>query len=284
METSKEELQSLNEELTTVNAELEEKVDELERTHNDLDNLLASTHIATLFFDRDSASGATRPPPPACSTWSPRTSGGRWPISPISFPMVTCYPTRQQVLDTLTPNEPGAHGGGRVVPPAHAALSDPREPHRGRGGDLHRDHRAEAGRGGTPGRPAATPRALWTTVREPLLVLDDQLRVVSAGRSFYRTFGVTADETVGRQVYRAGRAAVGRSAAAGAAGGDPAAGHQLRGLRSGCTRLGHRAQENAAECPTRSPARSARPRSILLAIEDVTERAPGRTPVPEVGS
>ena len=51
LETSKEELQSLNEELTTLNNQLEEKVSQLEATTNDLDNLLTSTDIATLFLD-----------------------------------------------------------------------------------------------------------------------------------------------------------------------------------------------------------------------------------------
>jgi nitrogen fixation/metabolism regulation signal transduction histidine kinase len=51
LETSKEELQSLNEELTTANAQLEGKIGELEASNNDLDNLLTSTNIATLFLD-----------------------------------------------------------------------------------------------------------------------------------------------------------------------------------------------------------------------------------------
>jgi two-component system CheB/CheR fusion protein len=51
LETSKEELQSLNEELNTVNAQLQSKIDEVERTNNDLDNLLTSTNIATVFLD-----------------------------------------------------------------------------------------------------------------------------------------------------------------------------------------------------------------------------------------
>jgi two-component system CheB/CheR fusion protein len=52
LETSKEELQSVNEELQTVNAELVGKVDELGRSNADLQNLLESTQIATLFLDR----------------------------------------------------------------------------------------------------------------------------------------------------------------------------------------------------------------------------------------
>ncbi|MEJ2033829.1 MAG: PAS domain-containing protein [Deltaproteobacteria bacterium] len=51
LETSKEELQSMNEELTTVNAQLEEKIKEVEATNDDLNNLLSSTDIATIFLD-----------------------------------------------------------------------------------------------------------------------------------------------------------------------------------------------------------------------------------------
>lgn len=52
LETSKEELQSINEELITVNAELKSKVDETSKINDDLQNLISSTDIATLFVDR----------------------------------------------------------------------------------------------------------------------------------------------------------------------------------------------------------------------------------------
>jgi len=52
LETSKEELQSLNEELTTVNQELREKIEELGRVNSDLQNLMSSTDIGTVFLDR----------------------------------------------------------------------------------------------------------------------------------------------------------------------------------------------------------------------------------------
>ena len=51
--TSKEEMQSLNEELQTVNTELQSKVNELSRASSDMNNLLNSTDIATLFLDND---------------------------------------------------------------------------------------------------------------------------------------------------------------------------------------------------------------------------------------
>ena len=53
LETSREELQSINEELTTVNLEMKVKVDELAHANSDLQNLMASTSIATIFLDRD---------------------------------------------------------------------------------------------------------------------------------------------------------------------------------------------------------------------------------------
>ncbi len=53
LETSKEEAQSMAEELRTVNDELKAKVDETARAKGDLENLIVSTEIATLFLDRD---------------------------------------------------------------------------------------------------------------------------------------------------------------------------------------------------------------------------------------
>ncbi len=51
--TSKEELQSLNEELTALNSQLQETLDRQRITSNDLQNVLYSTDIATMFLDRD---------------------------------------------------------------------------------------------------------------------------------------------------------------------------------------------------------------------------------------
>jgi len=51
LETSKEELQSLNEELTTLNNQLELKLNELQHTTDDLNNLLTSASVPTIFLD-----------------------------------------------------------------------------------------------------------------------------------------------------------------------------------------------------------------------------------------
>jgi two-component system CheB/CheR fusion protein len=53
LETSKEEQQSINEELQTVNAELSSTNDTLARANSDLQNLLDSTQIATVFLSTD---------------------------------------------------------------------------------------------------------------------------------------------------------------------------------------------------------------------------------------
>ncbi len=50
--TSREEMQSMNEELQTVNSELQTRVDAFGRSNDDMENLLNSTDIATLFLDR----------------------------------------------------------------------------------------------------------------------------------------------------------------------------------------------------------------------------------------
>lgn len=51
--TSKEEAQSMNEELQTINGELQSKLDDLALAQSDMNNLLNSTDIATLFLDNE---------------------------------------------------------------------------------------------------------------------------------------------------------------------------------------------------------------------------------------
>jgi two-component system CheB/CheR fusion protein len=52
LESSKEELQSVNEELTTVNAELQSRVEDTAKANDDLQNIIVSTDIATVFVDK----------------------------------------------------------------------------------------------------------------------------------------------------------------------------------------------------------------------------------------
>ncbi|MEX1017256.1 MAG: CheR family methyltransferase [Phycisphaeraceae bacterium] len=53
LETSQEELQSLNEELRSLNSQYQDKIEQLECAHDDINNFLGSTNIATVFLDAD---------------------------------------------------------------------------------------------------------------------------------------------------------------------------------------------------------------------------------------
>jgi two-component system, chemotaxis family, CheB/CheR fusion protein len=52
LEIGREEIQSINEELTTINQEHQSTIEELKRTNADLQNLIESTEIGTIFLDR----------------------------------------------------------------------------------------------------------------------------------------------------------------------------------------------------------------------------------------
>jgi hypothetical protein len=46
--------------------------------------------------------------------------------------------------------------------------------------------------------------AMVDTVRDSLLVLDGELNIIAASKSFYSTFKTKADQTIGRRVYDIG--------------------------------------------------------------------------------
>src|ERR1700681_2306088 len=50
----------------------------------------------------------------------------------------------------------------------------------------------------------ALAQGIVDTVREPVLVLDKDLRVIAASRSFYSAFKVTPEDTKGRLLYTLG--------------------------------------------------------------------------------
>jgi two-component system, chemotaxis family, CheB/CheR fusion protein len=105
LETSKEELQSLNEELNTLNNELRSKVEAVEQTNNDLNNLLASTEVATLFLDTSCHVRWFSPAIKRVLRLIPSDIGR--PISDLAT-MVTgsdLEPEAQNVLETLVPVE-----------------------------------------------------------------------------------------------------------------------------------------------------------------------------------
>ncbi|MGA1980578.1 MAG: PAS domain S-box protein [Sedimentisphaerales bacterium] len=109
------------------------------------------------------------------------------------------------------------------------------------------------------------------TVREPLIVLDTDLKVISANKSFYRTFKVNPDETEGRFIYDLGDRQWDI----------PKLRHLLEKIlpekftfedyevEHNFPRIGRRIMLLNAR---RIPMPPAKPRITLLAIEDITER------------
>jgi two-component system, chemotaxis family, CheB/CheR fusion protein len=73
--TSKEELQSLNEELTALNSQLQETLERSRTTSNDLQNVLYSTDVATLFLDSQLNIRFFTPPTKALFTLRPGDVG-----------------------------------------------------------------------------------------------------------------------------------------------------------------------------------------------------------------
>ena len=111
LETSKEELQSTNEELTTVNQELKNKVEELMRSNSDLQNLIASTDIGTVFLDRSLR--VKRYTPKATGIFNVIPSDVGRPFEHLTHRLVHdgLDDVARRVLDTLVPEEEEVEDG-----------------------------------------------------------------------------------------------------------------------------------------------------------------------------
>ena len=156
--TSKEELQSLNEELTALNGQLQETLERQRTTSDDLQNVLFSTDVATIFLDSDFNirffTPATR------MLFNVIASDIGRPLDDLkslaSDSMLSA--DAQQVLSDPTPDRTRNRSKKRpVVQPPHPALSNPPGAGRGSGHHLYRYHRAQARgagvkRGQAPGR------------------------------------------------------------------------------------------------------------------------------------
>ncbi|HEX6006456.1 MAG TPA: CheR family methyltransferase, partial [Burkholderiales bacterium] len=196
--TSKEELQSLNEELTALNSQLQETLEQQRNTSNDLQNILHSSAIATLFLD--SSLNIRFFTPAATSLFSViATDIGRplADLTPLSSDANLLSDART-VLATLMPIRREIQGQGaawyiRSVLP-YRTHDDRVEGVVVTFTDLSETKAAEA----RIEAARAYSESIINTIRQPLLVLDSELRIISGNNAFYRFFALTADRAVGR--------------------------------------------------------------------------------------
>ncbi len=205
LETSKEELQSVNEELATVNSELQTKVGDLSRANNDMNNLLAGTGIATVFVDHQLR--ILRFTPIATQIINLILSDVGRPVGHIVSNLVGydgLVADTQTVLNSLIPmtvevqTRTGAWYTMRIQP--YRTLDNVIE-----GAVITFFDISEMKKLAQAAKETQDfAESVLETIREPLLVLNADLTVVSANRAFREFFKAAPEETVGRRLYDLG--------------------------------------------------------------------------------
>jgi two-component system, chemotaxis family, CheB/CheR fusion protein len=197
LETAQEELESANEELNTLNEELKTSNTELSQVNRDLSNLLESINIPLVMVGKDlRIRRFTRTIEPMLNLIA--SDAGRL-ITDLQ-PQIELPDLRQLLLDAMEGgnrkphNIRDAHGHWyslRILPSA-----GPNGKIDGAVVMLIDIDAAKRGRD--------FAEAIVETVREPLVILNHNLRVVSANKAFYETFQVKPQETEDRLIYDLG--------------------------------------------------------------------------------
>lgn len=198
LETSREELRSVNEELTTVNTEREEKIEELTTVSDDMRNLLNSTDIATIYLDQKLH--IRRFTPAITSLFKIIKSDVGRPLADIATRLKadSLPQAAKRVLDTLIPieqevkNKDGHWYSMKIHP--YRTTDNAIEGVVATFSDINNIKAA-----------LSYTQSIVDTIREPLLVLNEELKVISASRAFYTTFKVTKEVTEGEFIYKLGK-------------------------------------------------------------------------------
>ena len=208
LETSKEELQSLNEELITVNTELQNKNDELSGLNNDMKNLLDSIDIPTIFLDINLF--IKRFTLHATKVVNLISSDIGRPINHIATNIQynKLIEDATEVLRTLIPKEievqtkDGTWYQMRILP--YRTTNNVID---GLVVTFTHIHKIKAAYEEIQKLNQEVQLAreysnnIVDTVRDSLLILGKDLKVLSANRSFYKIFNTDSEKTVGKFVY-----------------------------------------------------------------------------------
>jgi two-component system CheB/CheR fusion protein len=208
LETSKEELQSLNEELITVNNELQNKNDELSAVNNDMKNLLDSNDIPTIFLDSHLCIKRFNFHATKVVHLIP-TDIGR-PINHLAakFLYESLVDDANEVLRTLVYKQVEVHTCDalwyqmRIMP--YRTLANVIDGVVITFSDINtlKTKSEEINKLNSEILLARDfAENILDTVRESLLILDADMTVVSANRSFYKMFATVHENTVGRCIY-----------------------------------------------------------------------------------
>ncbi len=212
LQTSKEEIQSINEELQTVNTELNHKVEQLDRVNADLANLLASMQIPAVFLHADGR--IARFTPAATDVFRLIESDVGRPIIDIAarYRDGDLMGAIAMVMRTLAPYDQPVYGPEsdtwwimRIRP--YRTLANLVDGVVVTFSDITDLKRVEAEREqllAAVQQARAYAERIVETVREPLLILDADLRVQSANRAFYAMFQATLAETEQALLYELG--------------------------------------------------------------------------------
>jgi two-component system CheB/CheR fusion protein len=199
-EVSRAERQSLNEELTGINREPKGRA-AVATPNDDLANMMNAMEIATVFLDRHLRITRFTPRAKELLHLVPNDIGR--PVGDLTqnFPGVDFVSDAERVLASLSAAEKevqSSDGQWYTVRSLPYRTAD----NRTEGvvitfSDVTRLKQAE----GKLQYQKLYAESIVETVRDPLIVLDGRLQVISANQAYYRMFRTGAAETVGRRIY-----------------------------------------------------------------------------------
>jgi two-component system CheB/CheR fusion protein len=204
LETSKEELQSLNEELTALNSQLTGTIEHQRATANDLRNTMNSSEIAMLFLDGNLKIRLFTPA--ASSMFNVIVSDIGRPLADLA----------RRINDPQLLADAAGVLGGHVSPNREVEADNGAWYTRRIVPYRNQDDQAEGvvitftdiSEGKAAEREIEAARSysesIIDTIGQPLVVLDAELHVISASRSFFVAFSLDPDETVGRRLNAVG--------------------------------------------------------------------------------